>query len=248
GTVRDLLGDDVTVDVVPPGFDTQAVGSRASDTPPQRAGVAGSLRALMVAHWTPRKGILTALRALAQAPVGVSLDLVGDATRAPAYARRVVAALRHPALSDRVRVHGVVPTERLTRLYAESDAFLLTSAHEGYGMALAEALRAGLPIVATRVGAVPELLGDDAGAELVAAGDVGAIARALGRLADDPEARAERAARASARGRTLPTWRQSAVQFDRILRVAIDRRAATDRRSAGAEGYAGVAGRTGVRS
>ena len=227
GTVRDLLGGGRTVDVVPPGFDTQTVDVSAAEDATRPAGEAGRLRVLMVAHWTPRKGILTALRALAQSPPGVTLDLVGDRTRDPAYARRVVAALRHPSLAGRVHVHGVVSSDRLAELFDEADAYLLTSTHEGYGMALAEALRAGLPIVATRVGAVPDLLGDGAGAELVPAGDVGAVARALRRLADDPGTRSRRATLARARGRALPTWRESAVRFDRIVRDAIGAHAAT---------------------
>ena len=243
GTVRDLLGGGTPIDVVPPGFDTQTIDVAAAGPSARSAGEPGRLRVLMVAHWTPRKGILTALRALAQAPSGVTLDLVGDSTRDPAYARRVVAALRHPSLAGRVLAHGVVPTERLAELYAEADAFLLTSTHEGYGMVLAEALRAGLPIVATRVGAVPDLLREDSGAELVAGGDAGSIARALRRLADDPAARARRAALAAARGRTLPTWRESAAEFDRVLREAVDARTAPDRRAGSISRVADVGGR-----
>ena len=239
GTVRDLVGEHVSIVVVPPGFDTQTVDFTASDRAARRPGVAGSLRVLMVAHWTPRKGILTALRVLALCPPGMTLDLVGDPTRDPAYARRVVAALRHPSLAGRVRAHGVVSTERLAELYAEADAYLLASTHEGYGMVLAEALRAGLPVVATRVGAVLELLREDSGAELVARGDAGAMVRALGRLANDPTARADRAALAAARGRRLPTWRESAIQFDRTLREVVGARSSAGGRGDGSPGGSG---------
>jgi len=234
-TVRALLGRGDLPDVVPPGVDTHALERTAPESPtpdPSSSGVvseppdrpseaAGTLRVLLVSHWTPRKDVLTALRALALAPAGVTLDLVGDGDRDPEYGRRVTAALAHPALTGRVRVHGVVSAEDLAGLYARADAFLLTSTHEGYGMVLAEALRAGLPIVATRAGAIPDVVGDGAGAELVAPRDARSIARILRSLADDPDERARRAALASARGLLLPTWRASIASFDTILREAI---------------------------
>ena len=81
-----------------------------------------------------------------------------------------------PPHNDR---HGTVGAASLGRLYRRADALLLASSHEGYGMVLAEALAAGLPIIATRVGAVPEVVRDGREAELVAHGDLTALARAI---------------------------------------------------------------------
>lgn len=180
-------------------------------------GEEGRLRILTVAHWTPRKAIVEMLRALALSPRGIGLDLVGDQDRDPAYASRVGVELRRPELAGRVQVHGRVTSDRLAELYRQSDALLLASTHEGYGMVLGEALSAGLPIVATRVGAVPEVVRDGREAELVAAGDVAALARALGRLAADPAERRRRAACARERARELPTWEQSGAAFAELV-------------------------------
>ena len=73
----------------------------------------------------------------------VELDLVGDPDRYPAYARRVRAELRRPALVGRVRVHGRVSSDRLAALYAAAGAMVLASSHEGYGTVLAEAVAWG---------------------------------------------------------------------------------------------------------
>jgi glycosyltransferase involved in cell wall biosynthesis len=154
------------------------------------------------------------------APSGVTLDLVGETDRDPAYAAQVSAALATTELAGRVCVHGQISSERLAALYASTDALLLCSSYEGYGMVLAEGLAAGLPIVATRVGAVPEVVQDGAEAELVAAGDVAGLARALERLAHDPAERARRSQRALRRAAALPTWHTCVDAFDEILRRA----------------------------
>jgi len=170
-----------------------------------------------VGHWTPRKGILEALAALGRVSAGVTLDLVGEQGRDHAYAARVRAALRDPALKGRVRAHGRVSDAALAALYQDADALLLPSSHEGYGMVLAEALAAGLPIVATRVGAVPEVVRDGLEAELVAPGDVAALAQAIQRLVDSPADRAARSRLALEHAASLPSWDASIARFAGLL-------------------------------
>jgi glycosyltransferase involved in cell wall biosynthesis len=171
----------------------------------------------VVGHWTPRKGILDALHALTLAPESVTLDLVGETGRDPRYAARVRATLREPALAGRVRVHGRISSADLAALYASADALLLSSTHEGYGMVLAEAVAAELPVVATRVGAVPEVVREGKEAALVEPGDVPALARALQRLACDPAERRRRAECARERAASLPTWDASVAAFSAAL-------------------------------
>jgi glycosyltransferase involved in cell wall biosynthesis len=153
-----------------------------------------------------------------------SLDLVGEQDRDSRYAAQVWSALRDPALAGKVRVHGRVSSEALAALFAAADALLLPSTHEGYGMVLAEALAAGLPIVATRVGAVPEVVRDGLEAELVPAGDVSALAQAVDRLARDPDERHRRARLARERAQTLPGWSESVDAFECHLRAQSARR------------------------
>jgi glycosyltransferase involved in cell wall biosynthesis len=170
-----------------------------------------------VAHWTPRKRILDALEVLRLTSDGVTCDLVGETDRDPAYAVRVRRMLATPELAGRVEVHGQVSSERLSELYAAADALLLCSSYEGYGMVLAEGLAAGLPIVATRVGAVPEVVRDGFDADLVGAGDIAGLARALERLARDPAERERRAALAREHAASLPTWDNSVAAFEQLL-------------------------------
>ena len=80
---------------------------------------------------------------------------------------------------------------------ARADVFVHTSRWEGFGIVLLEAMLASLPVVATRVSAVPEIVVDGETGALVEAGDVAGVARELGALLADPE----RARRLGAAGR-----------------------------------------------
>jgi glycosyltransferase involved in cell wall biosynthesis len=219
-TVARLARPETPVEVVRPGWDTHptAAATRRTGSDPTP-----DLHLLLVGHWTPRKGILAALDAVARAPSNVTLDLVGEQDRDPVYARRVQAALDDPALAGRVRVHGRVSTLDLAALYQTSDGLLLTSTHEGYGMVLTEALAAGLPVIATRVGAVPEVVRDGYEAELVPTGDGDALTRAIARLATDPDERERRSAFARERAESLPRWSDSIAAFESHLKSALAR-------------------------
>jgi glycosyltransferase involved in cell wall biosynthesis len=89
--------------------------------------------------------------------------------------------------------------------YSFFDAFVLPSANEGTPVVAIEALAAGRPVVATRVGGVPDVVEDDADGMLVRVGDIEGIAGALERLARDPQLR--RRLGEAGRARTVPRYR-----------------------------------------
>jgi glycosyltransferase involved in cell wall biosynthesis len=82
---------------------------------------------------------------------------------------------------------------------------VLASYHEGYGMVLDEALARGLPVIASRAGAIPDTVPDDAGL-LVPPGDPQALAAALREVMCAPERRAHLIAGARAARRNLSSW------------------------------------------
>ena len=111
---------------------------------------------------------------------------------------------------------GAVSPERLAALYNDADLFVLASRFEGYGMAYAEALSHGLPVIGTTAGAIPDTVPQGAGL-LVTAGDVDALARALRDVIADTDLRRRLSDAAWAAARTLPTWRQSGAIFAAAL-------------------------------
>jgi glycosyltransferase involved in cell wall biosynthesis len=115
-------------------------------------------------------------------------------------------------LSDAV----VLPGRTEIRDWLErADVFVHTSRWEGFGIVLLEAMLAALPVVATRVSAVPEVVVDGQTGALVAAGDVEALARELGRLLADRELAAQLGAAGLARAR-------SEFSVDQMVRQTID--------------------------
>lgn len=209
-----LLGRGVAperIAVVPPGADRLVV----TDGPVEAGD--GKLHVLCVAQWIPRKGIDTLVRAwLALGRDNSTLELIGETDTDFGYASQV-RAMVDAAPPGSVVVHGAVDDAALAAAYRRAAIFALPARYEGYGMAFAEALLHGLPVVAGAVGPVPELVGPRAGL-LAPPDDPKALAAALACLLDDAELRESMAASARARGEELPTWAETA----RDIRAALD--------------------------
>ena len=121
---------------------------------------------------------------------------------------------------DRSGFAGELGDEELDRHYRSASIFVLATHFESYGMALAEALARGLPVLSTSGGAVPDTVPNEVGV-LVPPGDERALAAALQELLSGPEGAVRRAglAEASLRyGRSLPPWDDPALAFERAGR------------------------------
>jgi glycosyltransferase involved in cell wall biosynthesis len=119
-------------------------------------------------------------------------------------------------LGRRVILAGEQPPRTVMRAYRAADVFVLPSLHEGYGMAFAEAMAHGLPIIAAAAGAIPETVSCDAGL-LVQPGDAAALARALRRVIAEPALAMRLAAGSRAAGGRLPDWRRAAERWEQAL-------------------------------
>lgn len=142
-------------------------------------------RIAMVARFAPQKDhalLLTALASLRELPW--TLDLVGDGPLLP----EVQALAKRLGLAERVRFWG----RRLDvdRLLAEVQVFVLTSNWEGLPLVVLEAMRAGLPVVATDVGGVGEAVVEGKTGFLVGRGDEAALREKLSLLLENPALRA----------------------------------------------------------
>ncbi|WP_462330329.1 glycosyltransferase family 4 protein [Thiohalocapsa halophila] len=200
------------VRVVEPGTDP-APPARGSATAGDGAAPGEPIRLLCVGSVTPRKGhdlLVAALGGLVH--LDWRLDCVGSLSRDPPTAAALRQRIHALGLDQRVRLLGEVDAADLAGCYARADLFVLASLFEGYGMAFAEALARGLPVLGTTGGAVVDTVPADAGL-LVQTGSVDALRRALARLLTEPELRrclAAGAARARAR---LPDWPMAAARF-----------------------------------
>jgi glycosyltransferase involved in cell wall biosynthesis len=194
--------------IVEPGTDRAplAHGSRTSP-----------LELLTVATLNPGKGHEILLEALsAVRDEAWRLTCAGSLTRDPATATRVRTITARLQLENRVSFVGDLDRRALAACYDRADVAVLATQQETYGMAVAEALAHGLPVVATMTGAIPDLVGDDAGL-LVPVGDTRALTTALARMLRDSTLRARLAEGARRRRDRLPTWDAAA----RVMSTAL---------------------------
>ncbi len=181
---------------------------------------------LSVGSVTPRKGQRVLAAALARlAALPWRCVCAGSLERDPGYAAGVAAFAREAGVAGRLRFAGECAAAELDHLYHRASLFVLPSYYEGYGMALADALARGLPVVSTTGGAIPHTVPADAGV-LVAPGDEAALADALHRLLVEPggaDGRGALAAAARRHARELPDWPEAARRFaEAILALTPD--------------------------
>jgi len=196
------------IHVACPGTERPA---RRLPRPPRR----GPLNLLCVATLTPRKGHLRLLAALRGArQCAWRLTCVGGA-RDDRAARRIQACRDRAGWRRRVRLTGEVAPAALSRHYRQADLFVFASHLEGYGMALAEALAHGVPVVTTRGGAMARTVPATAG--LRVPGRPACLRGALVSAMEHAARRRHWAAQARRHRRRLPQWDETTVVFQRLM-------------------------------
>jgi alpha-1,3-rhamnosyl/mannosyltransferase len=191
GEVQEALGADPSrVRVVNPGIPVLPVPSAADAEAVLRRLLPGGLRRFCLSIGTaePRKdlpGLVRAFDAVAERQRDVALVLAGP----PGWGEQALeAAIEGAASRDRIVRTGWVTQPDLAALLARASVLAYPSLYEGFGFPPLQAMQAGVPVVATRAGSLPEVLGD--AAALVEPGDHDALVDALGRCLDEEEERA----------------------------------------------------------
>jgi glycosyltransferase involved in cell wall biosynthesis len=194
--------------VVLPGIDRPKAAIRRRD---------GALRLLSVGTIVPRKGFDILVEAVAQLmDLPWQLTIAGDRSRDVAEAARLDRVISRYNLNARVEVLGKVSPDHLQALYRDADLFVSATHFEGYGMAFAEAMVSGLPIVGTTGGAIPQTVPSSAG-RLVPPGNAAALSDALRELIKDDGHRKRLAVGALEEAAKLPSWSVSGTKFSALL-------------------------------
>ena len=201
--------------LVPLGVDTALFAPTAA----QR--VAGRIVAVSSAD-RPLKGIGNLLRALAALRVHHDVELQLIARLEPnGPTEKLIAEL---GVSDIVHTSSGLTDAEVAAMFASAEVACIPSLYEGFSLPAVEAMASGTPIVASRAGALPEVLGPDGEcADLVAPGDVAELTRALGRLLDSPARRRELGAAGRRRAVEVFSWESVAAQTVRVYEQAIAR-------------------------
>lgn len=186
--------------------------------PAQRArGSGGAPVLLAIGTVIPRKGYDVLIDACARiADCDWRLVIAGSLDRAPETARAMLAQIEACGLKDRITLTGEISSSALENAYNTADLFVMSSHYEGYGMALAEAMAHGLPIVTTTGGAMANTVPDDSAIK-VPPGDADALANALRKVVTDAGTRNTLAEASWRAGQSLPRWNDTAATVAAVL-------------------------------
>ena len=184
---------------------------------------------LFIGTVEPRKNLPTLFaayeRVITMRPDAPPLLLAGKSVE---HSAAILETLdRHPALSGRVKHLGYVSDHERQNLYRQASLLVLPSLEEGFGLTALEAMQVGVPVVASRRGALPEVVGD--AGTLVDPLNEAEIANAIHSLLIDPERRFAHTSAGHARARQF-SWAASASRLIDAYREAVARRRRTARR------------------
>jgi glycosyltransferase involved in cell wall biosynthesis len=187
--------------------------------PPTKPRVRGRILAMASAD-APMKGIATLLEAFAKLRTERDVELV--LVTKPTAGGRTEQLVRQLAIEDSVRfVHGISDAE-LVELMGSAEVACVPSLYEGFSLPTAELMACGTPLVVSRAGAIPEVVGPDGQcADLVTPGDVGELEQALAAMLDDDERRARMGAAGRQRVEELFSWRAVAAATARAYEDVI---------------------------
>lgn len=155
----------------------------------------------------PKKGVLYLLRSMTYLPEKVTLAIVDDGAPFKAYAPELVQKM---GLTRRVSFTGKISAQDLREQYTSAQVTVVPSLYEGFGLPAAESMACGTPVVATRSGALPEVVGEDGAGILVPTRDFQALARGIERILEDGPGREEMGRAGRKRVERLFSWRSVA--------------------------------------
>jgi len=211
---KDFGVDPSRIQVIPLGVDEVF-------RPPTAPRVPGRLVAMASAD-TPMKGVATLLEALAKLRTERDVELV--LVTKPSPGGRTEQLIERLDLQDCVRfVHGITDAE-LVDLMGSAEIACVPSLYEGFSLPTAELMACETPLVVSRAGAIPEVVGPDGEcADLVTPGDVGELYDAIAALLDDPDRRARMGAAGRRRVQEHFSWHAVAVATAEAYERAIER-------------------------
>jgi glycosyltransferase involved in cell wall biosynthesis len=214
---RDFGVDPSVMRVVPIGVDTDTF------RPPKAPRVPGRIVAVSSSD-SPIKGVKVLLEAVAKLRTGHDVELV--VVGKPNPDGPVARAVKDLNLADTVRFVSGLSNDAIAELLGSAEVAVVPSLYEGFSIPAVEAMACATPLIATRGGALPEVVGSDGKtAVLVEPGDPAELADALGALFDDDVRRKKMGAAGRKRIETSYTWSRVAESMVEVYRDAIERSA-----------------------
>ncbi|MGB9699960.1 MAG: glycosyltransferase family 4 protein [Thermodesulfobacteriota bacterium] len=163
----------------------------------------------------PKKGLKYLLQALTLLPPHINLTIVDEGPPQKTYAADFV---KKYSLSARVVFTGKVSAEKLRLLYNTASLVVLPSLYEGFGLPAAEAMACGTPVIATKAGALPEVVGEEGAGLLVPPRNAPALAQAIMEIMEDEKKAKIMGEAGRRRVEKLFTWSKVAERTEAVYK------------------------------
>lgn len=194
--------DSSKIRVIPPGIDSYRIKLPKSKKSSQN----DRIILFTLGTCTERKGLEYLLGAMALLPKNIVLNVVGAFDEKGEYFRSLYKIIDKYHLKERIKFYGWVDKKDLVRFYKSADIFVSSSLWEGFGIAIAEAMHFGLPIVSTKVGAIPDIVHHSKNGILVKPKDIYSLANAISMLSKNQSLREKMGRRGSLYSKQFSNW------------------------------------------
>jgi glycosyltransferase involved in cell wall biosynthesis len=203
-----LASDDV--EIVYPGIEV------CSELIPEVKLFPESIKLLYVGSIEKRKGIIYLIEALSKISTDFSLDIIGI-VNFPDYYKILEDRIEELGLEKRISFRGRVSQEELIKYYLNSSIFVFPTLYEGYGMAVAEAMVYGLPIVASKLAPIEEFLENEKEGFLVEPRNPDKFAEALSKLMNDPILMNSFSENSISKSKSFHSWEDQSLKIWHII-------------------------------
>lgn len=215
--IIDLGIESDRIRVVYPGFDRENIPL------PDRAGRDGPVRLLCAGSISPRKAQYDLVSACALLEgADFTLTLAGSLTSDPEYALKVRDLAEGSGIAGSITFAGNLHREALIEAYLEADILVHPARWEAFGISIVEAMWFGLPVIASDVGGIPELVQDGVNGILIPRGNHVSLADAIGRLMADRRTRLRMGAESRRLAEGLNDWTVAETEFAELVEYAAD--------------------------
>ena len=187
------------------------------------------IRLICVCRLVKRKGLIYLIDAMREMRNDdVTLQIVGTGDNR----KEIESLIDQSDVAHNITMVGYVPRECLVDYYHDADVFVLPSLSESFGQVIVEAMSCGLPVVASRVGGIPETIEHGVNGLLVEPASSQALVSAIRRLISEPGLRSKIGANNARQARAEFSWAAVAARYEEVYLQAIHSEARKSRRQA----------------
>lgn len=220
--LKDFLGEEKLSIVAYPGGDHVKPAITDTDIN-DRSFIFGPLKILFIGNVIPRKGLYTLVAALRRLPRHLwKLTVAGSLSMATQYAQQIRRLIQDSGLKDQIHMMDSIDNEKLASLLEEHHCLAVPSFYEGFGIVYLEAMAYGLPVIASKAGAVSEIINDGVEGFLIPPGDEAMLAECIDRFIYDRNMLARMSFAAKKRYLKHPSWEDSTGRIHNFLNKMIN--------------------------